>query len=681
MKKTNACLWMLAVTIGFTACKNETTNSEATTERTKFLDAANMDTTTKPGDNFWLYANGAWNEKAIIAGTESSVGSFTDLRKANRDAMRTLCEDAAKAGAAKGTVEQQVGDLYASGMDSAKIEQLGYTPIKAYLEQINGLQDATQMMQWIAKQRSEGNGFLYNFMVNPDDKNASVMIPAFYQGGLGLPDRDYYFKTDERSIDIRTKYAAYITTLFKLTGDDSVTAAKNATAVMGLETQLANGHFTNIELRDPQKNYNKLAVADMAKLAPAIDWKATFEGLQMKQDSFLVGQTKFFQNLNTVVTKAPVADWKQYLRFHMISDAADYLSSAFDNAKFDFFSKTLSGQMLQKPRSERIASQVDETIGESLGQLYVKKYFNEDAKKRMMEMVNNLQEVYAKRIKELDWMSAETKEKALAKLNAFAKKIGFADKWKTYNIDIDKNDYVGNIVRYSKWDYADNIAKQGKPVDKSEWGMTPPTINAYYNPPYNEIVFPAGILQFPFFDPKADDAINYGGIGMVIGHEMTHGFDDQGAQYDKDGNLKNWWAEVDNAKFKTKVDQVIKQYDAYTVLDSLHVKGALTVGENLADIGGLAIAYEAFKTTEQGKKNETIDGFTAEQRFFLSFAQVWRIKMKEEATRQRIQGDVHSPAMWRVNGPVTNFTPWYTAFGVKEGDKMYKPEADRIKVW
>lgn len=681
MKKTNACLLMLAVTVGFTACKNETSNSETATERTKFLDAANMDTTIKPGDNFWLYANGAWNQKAIIAGTESSVGSFTDLRKANRDAMRTLCEDAAKAGAAKGTVEQQVGDLYASGMDSARIEQLGYTPIKPYLEQINGLQDAKQMMAWIAKQRSEGNGFLYNFMVNPDDKNASVMIPAFYQGGLGLPDRDYYFKNDERSVEIRSKYAAYITSLFKLTGDDSATAAKNAAVVIGLETQIANGHFTNIELRDPQKNYNKLAVADMAKLAPAIDWKATFEGLQMKQDSFLVGQTKFFQNLNTVVTKAPVADWKQYLRFHMISDAADYLSSAFDNAKFDFFSKTLSGQMLQKPRSERIASQVDETIGESLGQLYVKKYFNEDAKKRMMEMVNNLQEVYAKRIKELDWMSAETKEKALAKLNAFAKKIGFADKWKTYNIDIDKNDYVGNIVRYSKWAYADNIAKQGKTVDKSEWGMTPPTINAYYNPPYNEIVFPAGILQFPFFDPKADDAINYGGIGMVIGHEMTHGFDDQGAQYDKDGNLKNWWAEVDNAKFKTKVDQVIKQYDAYTVLDSLHVKGALTVGENLADIGGLAIAYEAFKTTEQGKKNETIDGFTAEQRFFLSFAQVWRIKMKEEATRQRIQGDVHSPAMWRVNGPVTNFTPWYTAFGVKEGDKMYKAEADRIKVW
>jgi len=681
MKKTNACLVLLTLALGFGACKNETTTTSSITARTSFLDAANMDTSVKPGDNFWLYANGAWNKTAIIPGTESSAGSFNDLRKANREAMKTLCEEAAKAGGAKGSVEQQVGDLYASGMDSVKIEQLGYTPLKPYLDQINGLQDNKQMLQWVATQSTEGNGFLYNFYVAPDDKNASMMIPAFSQGGLGLPDRDYYFKTDGPDMDIRNKYAAYITTLFKLTGDNSATAAKNAASVIALETLIANGHFTNVELRNPQKNYNKLAVADMAKLAPAIDWKANFDALQMKQDSFLVGQKKFFQNLNTVVTKVPVADWKLYLRFHLVSDAAEYLSSAFDNAKFDFYSKTLSGQQMQKPRAERIAAQIDGTIGESLGQLYVKKHFNEDARKRMMELVDNLQKVYAKRIKELDWMTAETKDKALAKLNSFAKKIGFGDTWKEYKIDIDRNDYVGNLVRFSKWAYADNIAKQGKPVDKTEWGMTPPTINAYYNPVYNEIVFPAGILQFPFFDSKADDAINYGGIGMVIGHEMTHGFDDQGAQYDKDGNLKNWWATADNDKFTTKVDQVIKQYNAYTVLDSLHVNGALTVGENLADIGGLAIAYEAFKNTEQGKKNEKVDGLTADQRFFLSFAQIWRLKLKEESARQRIQGDVHSPAMWRVNGPLTNFTPWYTTFAVKEGEAMYKPEADRIKVW
>lgn len=672
MKKINTCIWLLSATM---------LSFEGWSQTTPFLNPLNMDNTVKAGDNFWLYANGAWNKTAIIPGTESSTGPFMDLRKSSREAMKMLCENASRAAGAKGSVEQQVGDLYASGMDSVKIEQLGYTPLKPDLDQISSLQDSKQMMEWIAKQRIEGNAYLYRFGVYPDDKNAAIMIGGFSQGGLGLPDRDYYFKTDEKSKEIRNKYVNYITTLFKLTGDDASVAAKNAASVIAVETQIANGHFTNIELRDPQKNYNKLSLADLTKIAPDIDWKTTFDAIQMKQDSFLVGQIKFFQNLNTVVTKTPIADWKQYLRFHAISDAATFLSSAFDNAYFDFYSKTLSGQELQKPRSERIATMIDGTIGEALGQLYAKKYFNEDAKRRMMELVSNLQQTYAKRIKNLDWMSSETKEKALAKLNAFAKKIAFPDHWKEYKFDIDRSDYFGNIVRFSKWQYADNIDKQGKPVDKTEWLMTPPTVNAYYNPPYNEIVFPAGILQFPFFDPKADDAINYGGIGMVIGHEMTHGFDDQGAQYDKDGNLKNWWADEDNKKFKLKVEQVIKQYDDYTVLDSLHVKGALTVGENLADIGGLAIAYEAFKNTEQGKKNEKIDGFTADQRFFLSFAQIWRMKVKEEAARQRIQGDPHSPAMWRVNGPVTNFTPWYAAFGVKEGDKLYKPEADRIKVW
>ena len=517
-----------------------------------FLNPSNMDNTVKAGDNFWLYANGAWNKTSTILATESGAGSLTDLRKANRSAMKTLCEDAAKAGGAKGSVEQQVGDFYASGMDSAKIEQLSYTPIKSDLDQINGLQDYKQMMLWIAKQRIEGNSYLYNFGVGPDDKNASLMICGFSQGGLGLPDRDYYFKTDQKSNEIRKKYINYITTFFKLTGDDDATASKNAASVVALETQIANGHFTNIELRDPEKNYNKLSIANLTKIAPAIDWKITFDAIQMKQDSFLVSQTKFFQNLSSIITKIPIADWKQYLRFHAINDGATVLSSAFDNAHFDFYSKTLSGQQLQKPRAERIATMVDGTLGESLGQLYVKKYFNEDAKKRMMELVNNLQQTYAKHIKDLDWMSSETKTKALAKLNAFAKKIGFPDKWKEYKIDIDRNDFVGNLVRFSKWQYADNIAKQGKPVDKTEWGMTPPTINAYYNPLYNEIVFPAGILQFPFFDPKADDAINYGGIGMVIGHEMTHGFDDQGAQYDKDGNLKNWWGDEDNKNSKQR---------------------------------------------------------------------------------------------------------------------------------
>jgi putative endopeptidase len=683
MTKTIAC-FLLIGTIGFTACNSggETKSGDSTVvARTQFLDLSTIDSSVKPGDNFWLFANGAWDKKVTIPATENSAGSFVDLRKTNRASLQKLCEDAAKSNAAKGTVEQQVGDLYKSGMDTTKIEQLGYTPIKQDLDAVNGFADYKQMMQWIAQQYATGNAYLYSFDVRPDDKNASKNIGAFNQGGLGLPDRDYYFKTDEKNREIVGQYTNYITTLFTLTGDDSASAKKNAASVIATETAIANGHFDNVELRDPQKNYNKLSIADLTKLAPAIDWNGVFDAMKIKKDSFIVGQLKFFQNLNTAVTKVPIGDWKQYMRFHIISDASPYLSKAFEEANFNFYSKTLSGQQQQQPRTERVASLVDGSVGEALGQLYVKKYFTDDASKRMKDLVNNLQQVYKKRIQNLDWMSDSTKQVAISKLEAFTKKIGFPEKWKEYKVDIEPDDFVGNLVRLGKWRYEDMIAKQGKPVDRSEWLMTPPTINAYYNPPYNEIVFPAGILQFPFFDANADDAINYGGIGMVIGHEMTHGFDDQGSQYDKDGNLKNWWGEADNIKFKAKVNQVIKQYDDYTVLDNLHVKGALTVGENLADIGGIAIAYEAFKNTEQGKGNTKIDGFTPDQRFFLSFAQIWRVKLKDESVRQRIQGDPHSPAMWRVNGPLSNFTPWYTAFGVKEGDKMWKPESERIHVW
>jgi putative endopeptidase len=685
MNKIYACL-VLAGLAGVTACNTTGTKADgedsAIAPRTQFLDPASIDSSVKPGDNFWLFANGSWNKTVEIAATESSVGSFNDLAKSNRKALQKLCEAASKSDASNGSVEQKVGDFYASGMDTANIEKMGYQPIEENLKAINGLQDSKQMMEWIAKQYAQGNGYLYNFYVAPDDKNASKMIPAFYQGGLGLPDRDYYYKTDVKSEEIRKAYSAYITKLFSLTGDDTSTAAKNAASVINTEKMIAAGHFTNVELRNPEANYNKLTEADLQKLSPAIDWKATFSALGMKQDSFLVAQKKFFQNLSAVVTAIPIGNWKLYLRFHAISDAAPYLSAAFDDANFNFYSKTLSGQQQQRTRAERIATLTDSYLGEALGQLYVKKYFNDQARKRMDSLINNLQSVYKKRIQGLDWMSDSTKTVAIAKLEAFTRKIGFPDKWKEYNVDIKDNDLVGNLNRLSKWAYEDMIGKQGKAVDKTEWGMTPPTINAYYNPSYNEIVFPAGILQFPFFDPNADDAINYGGIGMVIGHEMTHGFDDQGAQYDKEGNLKNWWAKVDNDKFKGKVGQVINQYNGFTVLaDSLHVNGALTVGENLADIGGLAIAYEAFKNTKQGQGTEKINGFTPDQRFFLSFAQIWRIKLKEESVRQRIQGDSHSPAMWRVNGPVSNFTPWYTAFDVKQGDKLWKPESERIKVW
>jgi putative endopeptidase len=649
--------------------------------KSQFLDKAAMDTTIKPGDNFWLYANGNWNKTAVIPSTESATGSFFDLRKKSRAAMQSLCEKAAAANAPKGSVEQKVGDMYASGMDTIAINKLGYAPLKPYLQEIDNLKDTKAAIALIAVHQSEGDGLLFGFGVQPDDKNARMNICSFYQGGLGLPEKDYYFSKEPKIVEQRKAYVTYITKLFTLTGTDSVTAKKNAARVLAFETLLASGHSGNVELRDPVANYHKMSKADMIKMAPDLDWNSIYTALKITTDSFNVGQPKFYKTIDSMYKATTISDWKLYLRFHEINGAAPSLSRDFTTANFEFYGKILSGQQKEKPRSERMASNVDGSLGEALGQLYVKQYFTDSAKQRMLSLVNNLQQVYNKRIQSLDWMSDTTKLKASAKLDAFLKKIGFPDKWINYTVDIKRNDFFGNNVRLGQFLYDYQIEKQGKPVDRILWGMTPPTINAYYNPYANEIVFPAGILQFPFFDAKADDAINYGGIGMVIGHEMTHGFDDQGSQYDKDGNLSNWWTATDKTKFDAKTAAVVKQYNAYTVLDSLHVNGELTLGENLADIGGVTIAYEAFQNTDEAKKNTVIDGFTANQRFFLSVAQIWRMKSKDAIQLQRIKTDPHSPAMWRVNGPLSDFTPWYNAFNVKPGDKMYKPVSERIQIW
>ncbi len=662
-----------------TTSKNSETADKTT--RSKFLDPSFMDTTVKAGDNFWLYANGAWNKTVVIEPTESGVGAFNDLRKHNREVMKNLCEAASNSKAAAGTVEQKVGDLYASGMDTAAIEQLGYQPLTPVLNEINALADNKAVFAFINKHHAMGDGTLFNFYVAPDDKNAAINTCIFSQSGLGLPEKDYYFSKEAKIVEQRKAYSEYIAKLFQLTGDDAAKAATNAASVLALETKLAGGHFGNVELRDPNKNYHKMNKAGLKKLATNLDWDAAFVTLKITLDSFVVKQPTFVQTFGKALATEKVDSWKQYLRFHEISGASSLLSKEFDEAHFDFYSRTLSGQLAQKPRNERVALLVDGLFGEALGQLYVKQYFTDAAKKRMMDLVNNLQQTYSKRIAQLDWMSDVTKVKAQEKLATFIKKIGFPDKWKEYNIEVKRNDYFGNMMRSNQLENDRNLVKQGKPVDKTEWEMTPPTINAYYNPLFNEIVFPAGILQFPFFDLNADDAINYGGIGMVIGHEITHGFDDEGSQYDKDGNLKNWWTKEDETKFKAKTAAVSKQYSGFTVLDSVHVNGDLTLGENIADLGGVTIAFEAFKNTEQGKKNAKIDGFTAEQRFFLSLAQVWRMKNKDATILQRIKTDPHSPSMWRVNGPLENFPPFYAAFGVKEGDKMYKSEADRIKIW
>jgi putative endopeptidase len=648
----------------------------------KFIETGYMDSAIKPGDNFFLFVNGKWIDTVKIPETESGIGSFDDLYNRTREHLKSILDSVSKGDQKAGSIEQKVGDFYASGMDSATIEQRGYDPVKPYLQQIDSIKDAKDIMHFSTMLQLENSNPLFGQAVGPDDKNSSRNIAVYFQTGLGLPDRDYYFKADAETQKVVNAYKKYMLKLFTLTGDDSSKAAMEVAQVYELEKQMAASHKTNVELRDPQSNYNKMAVADLDKQMPVFGWKSTLDAVGVHIDSVNISQPAYYAKLNQLLQSIPVDAWKTYLRFHVLNDAASILSSDFVNAQFEYAGKALNGQQKIKPRWQRMVRNTDNNLGDALGQLYVKKYFTDDAKKRMKDLVNNLQTAFENRISNLDWMSDSTKQKAKDKLHAFLKKIGYTDKWRDYSkVTIDRNKYFENLVSCAKNEYQYQLNKVGKPVDKTEWGMTPPTINAYYNPLFNEIVFPAGILQFPFFDPNADDAINYGGIGMVIGHEMTHGFDDQGAQYDKDGNLKNWWAKEDSVKFVAKSKQVIALYNSYVIIDTIHVNGALTTGENIADIGGVAIAYDAFKMTKQGRDTTKIDGFTPDQRFFISLGQIWREKLKPETQRFYANVDPHSPGMFRVNGPLSNFPPFYTAFNVKEGDKMFVPEEKRIKIW
>ena len=659
-----------------TACKQHQE------KRTVFFEKSGMDTTVRPGDNFFLYANGKWFKKATIPASESEWGSFVTLDNDNVKNLHQILDEVSSKNNDPGSKEQKVGDLFKSGMDTISIEKLSYEPVKPLLAKINAVKDYKELVSLAADGFKDGDGFLFGFYVSPDDKISLRNIAHFDQTGIALPERDYYFKTDSASKKIRTEYVKYIAKLFSLTGSDTATATKKANGVLMLETAIAQSHLTPVELRDPKKNYNKFAVTDFQKQVPDIDLADAFKRMKLKTDTILVGQPSYYKALNNLLKTQPLDVWKDKASFEALNDAATSLSKSFRDAHFDFYGKILNGQKQQKERWKLMAYKVDEGLGELLGQIYVAKYFTPDAKQRMLALVNNLQSVYKERIEKLDWMSPETKKRALEKLAAFTKKIGYPDKWKKYDdVEISKDAYYKNQESIAKHNYNEMIKKVNKRVDRTEWGMTPPTVNAYYNPTFNEIVFPAGILQFPFFDKDADDAINYGAIGAVIGHEMTHGFDDQGRQYDKDGNLKDWWTPEDADKFKKRVQVMIDQYNKFTVLNDVHVNGSLTQGENLADIGGVAIAYQAFKNTEEGKGDTKIDGFTPDQRFFLSYAQVWRLKTRDETMRMRINVDPHSPEMYRVNGPLSNTPAFYKAFNIKPGDKMYRPDSLRVKVW
>jgi len=651
---------------------------------TKFIDPANMDLSVKPGDDFFDYANGTWMKRNAIPAKETRWGSFNILRQDNTDKLlKLLNEVSSTPGQPKGSLKQRVGDLYASGMDSLAIEKRGYDPIKANLQRIAAIGDLNGVINEMIFDRVNGDGSpLFGSGVGADSKHPNVNIVDLRQGGTSLPDRDYYLKDNPRNQRIRDAYAKYITTLFTLTGTSADDAAKNAKTIFTIETALAKAQWSRVEMRDPNKTYNKFAVADFDKMTPHLNWAQLLPEMKLKGvDTMNVSQPDFFKAADNMLATIPVADWKVYLEWNMLKGSAGSLSSPFVKANFEFNS-VISGQKVQTPRNERMSGLVDGSLGELLGQLYVEKYFTPAAKAYMVNLVNNLKGVLGDRIKRLDWMSDGTKQRALAKLNAFSVKIGYPDKWQVYaGLTIDRNDYYGNLKSVAKWRYNYNISQFGKPVDRTRWGMTAPTVNASYSPNTNGITFPAGILQFPFFDFNADDAVNYGGIGAVIGHEMTHGFDDEGRQFDADGSLRDWWTKEDADKFKSRADQVVAQYNAFTVLDTLHVNGKLTEGENLADLGGLNVAYEAFKRTKEGQSKTKIDGFTPDQRFFLSWAQVWRGSQRPESAASRILTDPHSPEQYRCNAPISNIDAWYAAFNVQPGDKYYKKPEDRIHIW
>jgi len=649
------------------------------------IDIANMDSAVKPTDDFYLFVNGNWIKNNAIPAEESRWGSFNELNEKNTAKLRMILDEAANDKTAKpGSNTQKIGDFYSMAMDSVKLNNDRIEPIKNELAAIEMLTTTDDIAKLAAHHHSIGIGSLFVAYVDQDPKASTEYITQLGQGGIGLPDRDYYTKEDERSKGIRKAYVEHVTEMFKLLGDAPEVAAKNANTVMNIETNFAKASMTKVEQRDMEKQYNKKSLKQLTELAPNYNWNLYFENSGAKNISnVIVAQPLFFQEVSRAMKVNTINDWKTYMRWCLIDETAGRLSDDFVNETFKFYGTILMGTPQMKPRWKRALEATDRGVGDALGQLFVEKHFSQDSKKRVAEMVENLIAVYRDRIKTRDWMSEETKQQAYAKLDKVMKKFGYPDKWKDYStLDIQRDSYVQNVFRANEWEYKEMVNRLGKPIDRTLWGMTPPTINAYYNPALNEIVFPAGIMQPVFFNPDADDALNYGCMGAIIGHELTHGFDDQGAQYDADGNLKNWWTEKDLANFKAKTDLLVKQYDACVAIDDMHVNGQLTLGENIADLGGLTIAYHALKKSMEGiPVPEKIDGFTPEQRFFMSWAQGWRGNMRPEFLKNMLQTNPHSPGNFRGNIPLTNMPEFYDAFGVKEGDKMYRKKEERAEIW
>jgi putative endopeptidase len=665
----------------FTSCAGKKEETKPTGPLA--IDIANMDTTVRPQDDFYQYANGTWLKNNPVPSTDSRWGSFSQLMEDNLKKLKGILEETAKKENANGSNAQKIGDYFFTYMDSVKKNAEGVKPLSPYLKQVDDLKSNSELVNVITNLQLKGVRVAWGLYVSSDPKSSNVNIAQANQGGLGLPDKEYYTRTDEESKKLQADYLDHLSKMFQLLGDTKEIAEKNAKVVYDFDMKLAKASMTNVELRDIEKQYNKYNLAELDKKYPNINFTNYLKGLGLPAaKEVIIGQPEFFKQVDAMIKTTSLEDWKQYMRWNIINSYADQLSDEVSKQNFAFYNTTLSGQKEMKPRWKRAITEVDNVLGEALGQLFVEKYFPEDSKKKVNTMVDNLIAAYRERINGLDWMSAETKVMAQKKLNTIIKKLGFPDKWRDYSkLNVAKNSHLENYINAYTYELNRNFDKLSKPVDKMEWFMSPPTVNAYYNPTTNEITFPAGIMQPPFFFADADDAVNYAAIGAVIGHELTHGFDDQGSQFDEQGNMKNWWTKDDQTKFQAKTKMVVEQYNSYVAIDSLHVNGELTLGENIADLGGVSIAYAAFLKTEQAKKAEKLDGFTPQQRFFLSWAQIWRTNYTDAALKKQVNTNPHSPSMFRGNGPLTNLPEFYEAFGVKEGDKMFVPAEKRAKIW
>lgn len=670
---------ILAVCFMTTGC-----NSKKDAALVSGIDLANLDTTALRGTSFYEYACGGWIKNHPLTDEYSRYGSFDMLAENNQKQLRSLIEElAAKKDNAAGSVAQKVGDLYNLAMDSVKLNQDGATPIKAELEQLAAIKDKSAIYPAVAELYKKGIHPFLGIYVGADDMNSSMNIVHAYQGGLGMGERDYYLENDDHTKEIRAKYQEHVAKMFLLAGFDEAAAQKAVKGIMNIENRLAKASRTQVALRDPHANYNKKKIEELKAEFASFDWDVFFNtaGLNNLKE-VNVSQPEFVKEVSDIINTVALDDQIAYLQWNLIDNAASFLSDAFVAQNFDFYGKTMSGTQEQKPRWKRAVSTVDGSLGEAVGQMYVEKYFPAAAKERMVALVKNLQTSLGERIQNLSWMSDATKVKAQEKLATFHVKIGYPDKWKDYtSLDIQKDSYWANIERANLWEYKEMIAKVGKPVDKDEWLMTPQTVNAYYNPTTNEICFPAGILQYPFFDMNADDAFNYGAIGVVIGHEMTHGFDDQGRQYDKDGNLKDWWTEEDAKKFEARTAVMAHFFDSIQVAPGVHANGELTLGENIADHGGLQVSFQAFKKATAAKPLAAIDGFTPEQRFFLSYANVWAGNIRPEEILRLTKLDPHSLGKWRVDGALPHIGAWYEAFQITDKDPLYLPVEKRVSIW